>query len=384
MDFDLSEEQRLLQDSARKLVAKHIRPELESNDRAKPLPKEVILRILQVFAREGLTAPRVPVEAGGSGMRMVDYGLVYEQLPPVIAQMLIGHEVTVARIHLESEEEQWRRHLPDLIAGRKICCSATTEPNIGSDSRGVTTRVREQGDKLVIDGRKMWITNAGISDVVVVTCSAGNDTEGRTLRRILVDRAASPYETREIDRIGIRQGHLGEMLFENCQVPKDNALGKSNDAARVLTTTWNGSRPLLGLTAVHLAQRAFDAALAYGSVRRQFGRLIGSTQLVQERLVDMATAIETSRLICYKALAEIDAGRRANALAAMAKRYATNACLEAVSLAMGVHGAMGLSVELGLEELYRDARMLLVPDGTQEIQTLIVGRELTGMAAFRA
>ncbi|MBI4191751.1 MAG: acyl-CoA/acyl-ACP dehydrogenase [Betaproteobacteria bacterium] len=384
MDFDLSEEQRLLQDSARKLVSRHIRPQLDSHDRERPLPKEVVLGILQLFAREGLTAPRVPIEAGGSGMQMVDYGVVFEQLPPVIAHALIAHEVTITRIHAESEEEKWRRHLPDLIAGRKICCTATTEPDTGSDPRGVKTRAREEGDELVIDGRKMWITNASISDVVVVTCSAGNAADGRALRRILVDRAVSPYETREIDRLGSRQGHVGEILFENCRVPRENALGRSDDAPRVLTTTWNGSRPLLGLMAVHMAQRAFDAALAYAGIRRQFGRLIGSTQLVQENLVDMATAIETSRLLCYKALAEIDAGRRANALAAMSKRYATTACLEAVSLAMSVHGAMGFSAELGLEELYRDARMLLVPDGTHEIQTLIVGRELTGIAAFRA
>lgn len=385
MDFELSEEQRLFQESARKLAEKHLRPELESHDRNRPLPKEAMLRIFRIFAREGLTAARLPVERGGSGMRMLDYGLVFEQLPPVLANSLISHEVTVARIGLESEEEQRRRLLPDLIAGRKICCTGTTEPDIGSDSRGVKTRVRADGDHLVITGRKIWITNASISDVVVVTCSAGTDLNGRNLlQRVVVERAVSPYETREIECLGLRQGHLTEILFDNCRVPKDNALGKSGDAARLLTTTWNGSRPLLGLMAVHMAQRALDAAIAYAGVRRQFGRLIGSTQLVQERLADIATAVETSRLLCYKALAQIDHGGRANGLSAMAKRYATTACLQAVSLAVSVHGAMGISVELGLEELFRDARMLLIPDGTNEILALIVGRELTGLDAFRA
>ncbi len=384
MDFELSEEQRLFQESARKLAEKHLRPELESHDRNRPLPKEAMLRIFQVFAREGLTAPRLPVERGGSGMRMLDYGLVFEQLPPVLANSLLSHEVTVSRIGFESEEEQRRRLLPDLIAGRKICCTGTTEPDIGSDSRGVKTRVRVDGDELVVNGRKMWITNGTISDVVVVTCSAGTDSNGRNLlQRVVVERDVSPYETREIECLGLRQGHLTEILFDNCRVPKDNALGKIGDAARLLTTTWNGNRPLLGLMAVHLAQRALDAAIAYAGVRRQFGRLIGGTQLIQERLADIATAVETSRLLCYKALAQIDQGGRANGLSAMAKRYATTACLEAVSLAISVHGAMGISVELGLEQLYRDARMLLIPDGTNEILALIVGRELTGLAAFR-
>lgn len=384
MDFELSEEQRLLQESARKIAERHIRPELESHDRNRPLPKEAMLRIFQVFAREGLTAPRLPVELGGSGMRMLDYGLVFEQLPAVIANSLISHEVTVTRIGLGSEEEQRRRLLPDLIAGRKICCTGTTEPDIGSDPRGVKTRVHADGDHLVINGRKMWITNASISDVVVVTCSAGTDSNGRNLlQRVVVERPVSPYETREIECLGLRQGHLTEILFDNCRVPKQNALGSVGDAARLLTTTWNGNRPLLGLMAVNMAQRALDAAIEYAGVRRQFGRLIGNTQLIQERLADIATAVETSRFLCYRALAQIDLGRRANGLSAMAKRYATTACLQAVSLAMSVHGAMGISVELGLEELFRDARMLLVPDGTNEILALIVGRELTGLDAFR-
>lgn len=384
MDFELSEEQRLIQESARKIAERHIRPELELHDRNRPLPKEAMLRIFQVFAREGLTAPRLPVELGGSGMRMLDYGVVFEQLPPVIANSLISHEVTVTRIGLGSEEEQRRRLLPDLIAGRKICCTGTTEPDTGSDPRGVKTRVHADGDHLVINGRKMWITNASISDVVVVTCSAGTDSNGRNLlQRVVVERPVSPYETREIECLGLRQGHLTEILFDNCRVPKQNALGSVGDAARLLTTTWNGNRPLLGLMAVNMAQRALDAAIEYAGVRRQFGRLIGNTQLIQERLADIATAVETSRFLCYRALAQIDLGRRANGLSAMAKRYATTACLQAVSLAMSVHGAMGISVELGLEELFRDARMLLVPDGTNEILALIVGRELTGLDAFR-
>jgi alkylation response protein AidB-like acyl-CoA dehydrogenase len=163
----------------------------------------------------------------------------------------------------------------------------------------------------------------------------------------------------------------------------ENALGAMGDAARVLTVTWNVNRPLMGLSAVYLAQTALDAAIAYVGMRKQFGRLIGGMQLVQERLADIATAIETSRLLCYKALDEVDRGVRSNGTSAMAKRYATNACMQAVSLAMGLHGAMGLSQEMGLEQLYRDARMLIVPDGTNEILALMIGRELTGIDAFR-
>ncbi|MGV3633148.1 MAG: acyl-CoA dehydrogenase family protein [Pseudorhodoplanes sp.] len=385
MNFERTEDQTMLVDSARRMVADDIQPILDASDPDKPLSKADMLRIFGIFAREGLTAPRLPVEAGGSGMAMLDYGMVYEQLPPVVAISLLSHEVSTARIFAESTPEQREALIPDLIAGKRICCTGSTEPDTGSDPRGIKTRVEEKGGKLVINGRKMWITNGSISDVALVTCIGTESSRSRgAMRRIAIDRAQSPYEAREIPTIGLRQGHLSELLFDNCTVPVSNALGESGDAARVLTVTWNINRPLMGLSAVHLAQRALDAAIEYAGMRKQFGRVIGGTQLVQERLADIATTIETSRLICYRALAEVDMGRRSNGLSAMAKRYATNACLEAISLAMGTHGAMGISRELKLEQLYRDARMLLVPDGTNEILTLMIGRELTGIDAFRA
>ena len=383
MEFERTEDQALLVDSARRIVETEIKPILDRNPQDRPLPKAEMLKIFAVFSREGLTAPRLPVEAGGSGMKMLDYGMVYEQLPPVVAISLLSHEVTITRVHAESTEEQRERFLPDAIAGRKICCTGSTEPDTGSDPRGIKTRVTERGGKLSVSGRKMWITNGSISDIAVVTCVATDPSGKAQMRRIAIEREASPYQTREIPCVGLRQGHLAELLFDDVGVPDNNALGAAGDAARVLTITWNVNRPLMGLSAVHLAQRALDAAIAYAGMRKQFGRLIGGTQLVQERLADIATAVETSRLLCYKALDDVDRGVRSNGLSAMAKRYATNACLQAISLAMGIHGAMGVSDEMGLEQLFRDARMLIVPDGTNEILALMIGRELTGIDAFR-
>lgn len=384
MDFDLSYEQRALQDLGKRIAEKSIRPIQEAHDPNKSLPKEAMLKIFQIFASEGLTAPRLPVEVGGGGMKMLDYGLIFEQLPPVIANSLISHEVTTTRIRAESDPAAWEHVLPQVIAGKKICCTGTTEPDTGSDPRSIRTRVEEQGDELVINGRKMWITNGTISDYCVVTTVAGVGADGRNImRRILVEREKSPYESREIEVFGFKQGHTAELLFDNCRVPKTNSLGAQGDVARLLTTTWNGNRPLLGLIAVHLAQKALDMSVEYAGVRKQFGRLIGSTQLVQQHLADMATAIETSRLLCYKALWSVDQGHRVNGLAAMAKRHATTACLAAINTAMGLHGAMGISEEMGLEFLYREARMLPIPDGTNEILALIIGREITHLDAFR-
>ncbi|MBB89369.1 MAG: hypothetical protein CMF68_00140, partial [Magnetovibrio sp.] len=255
---------------------------------------------------------------------------------------------------------------------------------VGSDARGVKSRVTEDGDHLVVNGDKMWITNASICDVINITGTLGRDDEGRNqIVRIAIDREQSPFTSSKTPCLGFCQGHLGEVHFDNCRVPKENRLGSVGDAARVLTLTWLANRPLFGLMAVNMAQRALDAALTYAGDRKQFGKAIGNYQLVQELLADIETSVETSRLICYRALAAIDAGERANGLSAQAKRYALAACQRAISMAMEVHGSMGISRELGLEQLFRDVRMLPIPDGTNQILTLIQGRELTGVSAFR-
>ena len=384
MDFQLTSEQRMIQESTRRMVEKDIRPILDAHDQDAPLPKQALLTILQHCGRQGLTAARVPEEAGGAGLSTLTYGLMMEQLPPVVTLAVLGQEVTVTRIHFESTGEQRDRFLPDLIAGKKITCTGTTEPDVGSDPRSVKTRMVEDGDHFVVTGRKMWITNASVCDIINVTGSVGKTEDGLSrMMRLVVERDASPFESHEIPTLGLRQGHLGEVAFDGCRVPKANALGEVGDAARILTLTWLANRPILGLCAAHMAQAALDKALVYAGDRKQFGRAIGSMQLIQELLADISTAVTTSRLLCYYALSCIDNGERANQVSAMAKRYAIAACQRAISLAMEVHGAMGISREVGLERFYRDVRMLPIPDGTNQILTLIEGRELTGMQAYR-
>jgi alkylation response protein AidB-like acyl-CoA dehydrogenase len=331
-----------------------------------------------------LTAARIPEASGGAEMSALTMGLIYEQLPPAIGLAVIAHEGTGARLFLGSTPEQRERFLPDIMSARRIACTGNTEPDVGSDPRSVKTRAVEEGDSYVVNGRKMWITNASICDLINVTCSVGNDEKGLSrMLRVVIERDQSPFTADEISMLGLRQGHLSEVVFENCRVPKANALGEAGDAARVLTLTWLANRPIFGLFAVHLAQKALDAALVYTADRSQFGRKINSFQLIQELLADISAAVISSRLLCYYALSCIDNGDRANHVSSMAKRVAISQCQRAISLAMEVHGAMGLSREMGLEQLLRDARMLTVPDGTNQILTLIEGRELTGVAAFR-
>jgi alkylation response protein AidB-like acyl-CoA dehydrogenase len=384
MDFCLTPEQELMRDSARRMVDRDIKPVLKRHDRDHALPKNAYLDIFSKIATLGLTSPRIPESSGGPGITMLDYGIMFEQIPPSISMSLVSHEGCIARLHAECTPEQRKRFLPDLIAGKKLGCTGSTEPDTGSDPRGVKTKMTRDGDTLVLNGRKMWITNVSVCDLILVTCvdASRSDSKNRVVK-VVVEQDRSPFEARGIDMIGLKQGLLGEAVFENCRVPAGNLVESPAGGTNILKETWTVARPLVGLMAVHLAQAAFDIALDYAKVRRQFGKIIGAHQLVQKNLSDIATAITTSRLLCYSALAAIDRKERAEGASAMAKRYAQMACREAVWQAMNILGAMGLSREAGVEELYRDLRMLAIPDGTNEILSLIHGRELTGLEAFR-
>ncbi len=384
MNFSLNEDQEMMVAAARRMSQERIEPILRRHPIDKPLPKSAMLEIYAVLAELGITAPRLPVEAGGGGLKMLDYGMMIEQLPPVVALSLISHEGTISRIHAGCPAHIRDRYLPDLIAGRKIACTANTEAGAGSDSGAVRTRLKVEGEHAWITGSKMWITNASVCDVVNVSCTMGTDENGRSIaRRVLVDRSECEFEVRETAVMGLQQGHLSELVFEATRVPAGNIIGEAGDAAKTLTLAWNGNRPLLGLMCVHLAQKAFEMALDHAKEHKQFGKPIAAHQLVQQDLADIETLIVTARLACYHALDAIDRGARANGSSAMAKRYATQACERAIQLAMQVHGGMGISQELGIERMWRDARMFQVPDGMNGILALIQGRELTGVGAFR-
>jgi len=382
MDFELTSEQRMIQESARRMAEREIDPILKRHDPDSPLPKEAAREIKKIGARQGLTAARIPESAGGAGMSALTLGLMMEQLP--VAAFFLCGDAVATRVYHGGSAEQRERYLPALIAGDAFGCSGITEASGGSDPRGIRTKAVRDGDHMIVNGHKMWVSGAAICDMMLVTASLGKDERGRNiLVRIMIEQAQSPFIRKGIKTMGLRQGHLGEAIFDDCRVPVRNVIGEPGDVSRVLTETWLVQRPLFGLLAVNMAQQALDAAVKYAGERVVFGRKIGGFQLVQKLLADISMAVTTSRLLCYYALSCIDNGQRANHITAMAKRYSIAACQKAVSMAMEVHGAMGISCELGLERLYRDIRMLPIPDATNQILTLIEGRELTGIPAYQ-
>lgn len=383
MDFELSTEQQMLVSATKRMVETKILPVLKSAPRNEPMDRVAALKIFAAAAEMGFTSARIPADAGGAGLTMLDYGLMTEQMPVSVVLMVQPHEATTARIYLGGTPDQRERYVSDLIEGKRIACTASSEPDVGSNPREVKTTVQRVGDELVVNGTKLWISNAPICDLINVTARMRNADGSTSLIRVLVDRSESKFETRGVHLVGLRQSSHGEVSFSDCRVPLANLCPDTGETAKLLTLTWLANRPLIGLTAVGLAQRALEMAVSYAKTRKQFGKAIGAFQLIQADLAEIQYLVVSSRLLCYYALASLDRGERANGLSAMAKRCSIDACDRAIALAMRIHGAMGLSAELGLEELARDIRTLSIPDGAPGILSLIQGRELTGLDAFR-
>ncbi len=383
MNFELSDTERMLAETARRVVARDVEPVLAAHPPDRALPKPVMLDLYRAVVSLGYTGARIAEAEGGSGLSHVMLGLLNESVPPVLGFSLLGHESTTKRIHMSGTDEQKARFLPDLLAGKRLAGTAASEPNVGSDPRGIETTAVPDGDHYILNGTKLWITNGPILDTALVVASLGRDASGKNLiTRFIVDRDESPFESREIPTVGLQQGPLGELHFRDCRVPKANMLGEPGDAHRSLTFTWLANRPSIGLFGVHLGQKALDASIAHARQRAQFGQPIARFQLVQEMLAEMSTLVDASRLLCYRALALLDRGVWCHRESSMAKAYATEAAVRVTNLAIQLHGSYGLTREAPLEGWARDARMLTLPDGTTQIQQLIIGRELVGLRAF--
>ncbi len=383
MDFEFNEQQKMFKAALETVVKKEIKPLLAKYPSNKPLPKEVLLKILQLYAPLGALGITVPESAGGSGLDYVSMGIVAETAPDAASFQVGSANLQAARLFYGASEEIKARLLPPLLAGKIIGGSCNSEPNAGSDPRAIETKAVPVSDGYLITGTKIWASHATVADFLLVAASMGRDDKGRNIiSRFLVEPSVSKYEARDQEIMGLQEHHLCEVHFDNCWVPKGNMIGEKGDAHRILTKTWLFRRPTIGLGSVYIAQEAYNASLEYAKTRRQFGKLIGEFQLIQSYLVEMATLIEASRLLCYKALVALDRGEWCSKESSMAKFFAAEAAMRVTSLAISIHGSYGVCTDYPVEKLFRDARTMTFPDGTIEIQKLIVGRELLGLRAF--
>ena len=387
MDFDLTEEQKLLKTNTRWFIGREITPIVDDYERRyRPLPKDIVIDFMKKLAPLGYTDGPIPQEWGGGDMDFVSYGILIEELARAwgsLSIMVAVHQGIALDLCNSGSDEQRRKYLPSLLSGEVIGSGAITEPNAGSSNREMETAIVADGDYYVVNGTKAWITNGGVSDFCIVVGYTDKSKGTGGISRIMVDATASPFEARELPKLGFRCCPTAELAFNDCRVPKRNLLDQvSSNAYESTMVLLLFPRAMIGALSVGLAQAAIDDAVKYALDRRQFGKPIAKFQLVQHMLAEMVVETEAIRLLAYKACQLLGRGEMCFKECSSIKFFGSETAVRVCSKAMEIHGAYGISEEYPLERYFRDARTLLPPDGTNQIQRLIVGREVLGIHAF--
>ncbi|AUL14821.1 acyl-CoA dehydrogenase family protein [Bordetella bronchiseptica] len=380
MDFDPSEEQGMALDGWRRFVASDIAP-LVRPFRDRAFTPEVAHQLLAMMAPYGVGSGWIPEDGGGPGYDFLTSGLLFEALArvsPDAAGLAWVAEGAALKLYANGSPALRERYLPGMLQGAIIGCSAISEPGIGSSVREMRTRAVRDGDHYRITGEKMWTSNAAVADVAIVVARTGE----QEFSMFLVDRAEHGFETREIDKLGLNGWSMGQMVLDDVRVPATNLLGGLGAGLRETMKGFDRSRCFVSTLALGIAQAALDDAVEYACQRTQFGKPIAGHQLVQGLLAEMVSDLEASRLLVYRALAMMSQGKRCEMQAAIAKSFTTEAAQRITSKSIQVHGAFGLTREFPVERHFRNARMLTIPDGTTQINQLIIGRKLTGIDAF--
>jgi alkylation response protein AidB-like acyl-CoA dehydrogenase len=380
MNFELNKEQNQLRERAADVLKNGVEPILAAYGQKKYIDRPTMTRIYKALTPLGYLGSTIPKEAGGAGLDHVTYGVLLETLAK--ANINLGEMVPPRTMYFLGNAEQKKKFLPDLLSGNIVSTACITEPQAGSDPRGIKTTAVLNGDHYSINGCKAWVFKGSIADMATVLAITDPEKGYKGTSRFIVDRRVSPFQVKDYPMIGFRIIPVSELTFKDCKVPKENMLGVPGQGLKRFYKAMEASRAFIGIQAVGLAQAAIDIAVPYSKSRIQFGKPIGGFQLIQDYLAEAATEVDAARLLCYKALAKVDRGLSAASEAAMAKWYATEIAVKTASRVMQIMGAYGLTDEAGVERFLRDAKMLTIQDGTNEIMKLIVGRELTGLRAF--
>ncbi len=386
MDFSLTEDQQILLDSLEKFGRRELEPLADEYDRLMTLRDPAVVRdLLRKVQPFGAIAGPVPEAYGGLGLDYVTTGLVSEKLVGCFGSLagICLIQTVCARLLSEIENEEIKKRvLPRVCAGEAIACLCVTEPNVGSYAAAIETTLRKVDGGYSVNGTKTWISNGSISDLAIVIATVDRTLGPKGLTAVLVDRSRSPYPTRELDKMGMKSFPTSELVFEDVKVPKDHLVAEPGKGLKATLRTFELARSMMAVCSVGLSRAALSLAVRYARERKQFGREIGSFQLIQAMISDMRTRTDAAALLTYRAFWLMDQGKRCDAESAMAKYYATEAAVQTASECVQILGAYGLSEEYPAERYFRDGRMLTIPDGTTQIQKLIVGRDTLGLSAF--
>ena len=379
MNFDLTPEHQLFRDTIREFVDRQIRPVARDWEHEGRYPTEIV----DTMKEMGLFGLTVPEEYGGMGADFVSLAIVFEEISRAwmgIAGILGSHSLACFMIAQHGTEEQKSHYLPDLAAGKRRTGIGLTEPDAGTDLQGIKTRAWKDGDHYVVRGTKTWITNARYADPlpVLVKTDPEADPAHRGMSVLLVDQDTEGFEvSRDLPKLGYKGTESCEVLLDDVRVPADNLLGgvEGRGLQQVLGGLEIG-RINVAARSVGIAQEAFDQALAYSRERHAFGQPIGEFQAIQLKLAEMATRVQSARLMTWWAASQADAGKRVDLEAGMAKYQASEAAIANSLDSMRIHGGAGYSQELDIERLYRDAPLMAIGEGTNDIMKMVIARGL--------
>jgi alkylation response protein AidB-like acyl-CoA dehydrogenase len=378
MDFELTAEQRLLRDNARRFLEREVAPRVAVAEAGATFPRDLYPRLAEM----GFVGATVAAEHGGHGLDFTSYLVLVEELAYCwgsLRSSVTTHNMVTGIIAEAGTDEQRAAYLPGLTGGELVAFFGLTEPNVGSDASGVELVAEEDGDGFRLRGTKTLITNGTVADVGIVIARLRD--VGPT--GFVVDRRESPVEARALEKMGNLATPLAELSFDDVLVPKRNLIGERGKGLRLALRGLAQGRCAVSFAAIGLARAALDASVRYAKERHQFGKPIGGFQLVQAMIAEMANLVDASRLMAYRAAAALERGEKAVLESSQAKLFATESGQRVAELAVQVHGGYGYTREFPVERFYRDLRHLTLAEGTSQIQQLVIGRELLGIDAIR-
>ena len=380
MDFELSEENRAIQETVRQFAQKEIAPVAHEYDEQGIFPRDIVNKMGQL----GFFGCLIPEEYGGTDYGFLNMALITEEISKVSSSLRGAINMqctgTAYNIFKNGNPEQKKKYIPPLVSAEKLGCFAITEPNAGSDVMAMKTRATRKGDSYILNGSKTWISFATVADIAILYAGTGREAGGKGLSAFIVEMDSPGITTSPIHKLGSHSFPTGEIALEDVVVPEENLLGNPGDGVRILFGSLPDTRIGCAAGAIGLAQACIDEAVKYCKERTQFGQPIANFQMNQHVIADVATAIEAARLLVYRAAWQKDQGVKSNVLeTSYAKMFAADVAVQAADAAMDIHGAYGYSAEYPVSRYYRDAKLYQIVEGTKNIHRIIIGQDRLGI-----
>jgi alkylation response protein AidB-like acyl-CoA dehydrogenase len=384
MDYFLTEDQKSIQKIARKIAEEKVVPVRAELDETGEFP----WAIMKNCAETGLFGASIPEEFGGLGGGSFENCIVVEELSKACLGVSVSYAASLLGAYpilLGGSEEQKKKYLSQIASGKKLGAFGLTEANAGSDAQGIRTEAKKVGDEYILNGTKQWITNGGEADIYTVIAMTDKSKGGRGATAFILEKGMEGFTFgKKENKLGIRASATRELVFQDCKVPKENVIGREGMGFILTMRTFDRTRPGIGAQAVGLADSALEAAVQYAKEREQFDRKIISFQAIQHMLADMAIQVEAARALVYAVARYIDsAPRDFSKVSAMSKVFPSDVAMKVVIDALQVFGGYGYMKEYPIEKMMRDAKILQIYEGTNQIQRNIIALELIKEAASR-